>query len=110
MPWSENGSGRARHGSSRSSIWTGGGVTHGPRTEKGYGKKINRVLRAKALATVLSRKFADGEMLFVDGFSFSEPKAKDAKQILNALGGISGKEGIKTKRTNAALIVLTVRD
>ncbi len=109
-PWAQKGTGRARHGSSRSPIWTGGGVTHGPRTEKDYGKKINRNVRAKALATVLSRKFADGEMLFVDGFSFSEPKAKDAKQILNALGGISGKEGIKTKRTNAALIVLTGRD
>ena len=109
-PWQQKGTGRARHGSTRSPIWAGGGVAHGPRNVKDYGKKINRNVRAKALATVLSRKFADGEVLFVDAFTFSEPKAKDAKTILDALGGIKGKEGIKTKRTNAALIVLTGRD
>ncbi len=109
-PWKQKGTGRARHGSSRSPIWSGGGVAHGPRNVKDYGKKINRNVRAKALATVLSRKFADGEILFIDALTFDAPKAKEAKGILNALGTISGKETISTKRTNAALIVLTGRD
>ena len=58
-PWRQKGTGRARHGSSRSPIWAGGGVAHGPKSEKDYSKKINKNVRAKALATVLSKKYQD---------------------------------------------------
>ncbi len=109
-PWQQKGTGRARHGSSRSPIWSGGGVALGPRNVKDYGKKINRSVRAKALAAVLSQKFADGEILFVDALSFGTPKSKDAKSMLTSLGTISGKESLATKRSNAALIVLSGRD
>lgn len=109
-PWRQKGTGRARHGSSRSPIWAGGGVAHGPRTEKDYTRKINKNARAKALACVLSEKFAQGEILFIDALSFTEPKAGEAKKLLGALGSIEGKKGIATKRTNAALIVIPDRD
>jgi len=109
-PWRQKGTGRARHGSRRSPMWTGGGVTFGPRNEKDYSKKINKKVRAKALASVLSRKLTDGELVFVDSLTFSEPKAADAKKMLTALGSVKGVEEIATKRKNAALIVLTGRD
>jgi large subunit ribosomal protein L4 len=109
-PWKQKGTGRARHGSSRSPIWSGGGVAHGPRNERSYSRKVNKNARAKALACVLSQKFADGEVVFVNDLTMSEPKAKDARKILVALGGIKGVERIATKRTNAALIILGGRE
>lgn len=108
-PWKQKGTGRARHGSIRSPLWTGGGVTHGPRNEKSYAKKINRKMRTKALYTVLSRKMKDAETLFVNEFSFSAPKTDNAKKILDALARIKGFENLD-KRTNAALISLPRKD
>ena len=109
-PWKQEGTGRARHGSRRSPIWVGGGVAHGPRNEKDYSVKLNRKVKAKALATVLSKKQADGEIIFVDGVSFAEPKTTVAKTIVKALAAGSGKADLATKRKNAALVVLTKRD
>ncbi|MCL5782115.1 MAG: 50S ribosomal protein L4, partial [Patescibacteria group bacterium] len=63
-PWRQKGTGRARHGSTRSPIWVGGGVAHGPRNEKNYSRKINKQAKRKALFTILSKKFKDGEIMF----------------------------------------------
>lgn len=109
-PWKQKGTGRARHGSRRSPIWAGGGVAHGPRNEKDYDKKINKKVRAKALAVTLSKKFADGEVIFVDALSFETPKAADAKAVIKAVAKGSGNEALATKRKNAALVVLGGRN
>lgn len=109
-PWRQKGTGRARHGSRRSPIWTGGGVTFGPRNDKDYSVKINKKVRAKALAAVLSKKAADNELIFVDQLALTEPKTKEAKAIFTAIATGSGNEGMAAKRTNAALIVLPGRD
>ncbi len=109
-PWKQKGTGRARHGSTRSPIWVGGGVAHGPRNDKDYSKKINRKMRVKALYTVLSRKVKDGEVLFVDSLSFSAPKTSEAKKSLSAFAGIKGFELLTTKGKNAALIALAQKD
>src|SRR3989338_6361156 len=79
-PWQQKGLGRARHGSIRSPIWKGGGVTHGPLSEKNYGKKINKKMRAKALFTVLSQKMKHGEIIFVDSLSVPEGKTRMARE------------------------------
>lgn len=105
-PWKQKGTGRARHGSSRSPIWVGGGVTHGPRSEKDYTKKINRKMAAKALVTLLSRKYADGKVLFVDSIALAAPKTKDAAGVLSSLSAVEGFKGVASKKKTAALIAL----
>jgi large subunit ribosomal protein L4 len=109
-PWKQKGTGRARHGSTRSPIWVGGGVSHGPRNEKDYSVKINKKVRSKALAAVLSKKFADNEIIFVDSLMMGEPKAKEAKAVIVSIAKGSGNDALATKRKNAALVVLSSRD
>lgn len=109
-PWKQKGTGRARHGSTRSPIWRGGGVTHGPRAEKDYTVKINRKMRAAALASVLSKKWQDGEVLFVDTLAVSAPKTKDAKAMLVALAAGAGVAQLATKRKNAAVLAFAKKD
>jgi len=109
-PWKQKGTGRARHGSTRSPIWKGGGVTHGPRAEKDYSVKINRKMRLAALKSVLSRKWADGEIIFVDSFAFAKPATKDAKGAIVAIAKASGQDSLATKRKNAAVVAFATKD
>ncbi|MCX6718783.1 MAG: 50S ribosomal protein L4 [Candidatus Taylorbacteria bacterium] len=105
-PWQQKGTGRARHGSTRSPIWVGGGIAHGPRNDKNFYRKINKKARTKALYTILSRKFKEGEILFVDSMSFAAPKTKEAKNTIMSLSKIKGYERLATKAKNAAIIGL----
>jgi large subunit ribosomal protein L4 len=101
-PWQQKGTGRARHGSTRSPIWVGGGVAHGPRNDKNYKKKINKKMKAKALYTIMSRKLRDGEVIFVENLNLTVPKTKDAKSFLNAISAVPSFKGLAGKKTNAA--------
>lgn len=105
-PWQQKGTGRARHGSIRSPIWRGGGVTHGPRNEKSYTRTIPKKMRARALAMALSRKLRDGEVIFVDTFGIDVPKTAAAKKVLVSLGSSLGAKNMSEKRANATLIAL----
>jgi large subunit ribosomal protein L4 len=89
-PWKQKGTGRARHGSSRSPIWVGGGVTHGPLAEKNYKRKISKKMRAQALFSVLSKKMKDGEILFVDSLDVADIKTKTGVDTTNALVKAAG--------------------
>jgi len=89
-PWKQKGTGRARHGSSRSPIWVGGGVTHGPLREKNYQKKISKKMRVQALFSILSRKFKDNEILFVDSLQPVEIKTSLAEEIVKNLTKAGG--------------------
>jgi large subunit ribosomal protein L4 len=102
-PWKQKGTGRARHGSTRSPIWKGGGVTHGPLAEKSYKKKINKKMRAKALFMVLGAKLSEGTILFVDAFDFKGGKTKDAAKVMKTLAGIKGFERLAGKKQTAVV-------
>jgi large subunit ribosomal protein L4 len=91
-PWKQKGTGRARHGSSRSPIWKGGGVTHGPRNEKSYEQKINKKMKIKALFTVLSEKYRKGQILFVEELALKDIKTKEAVNIIKDLSLVKGFE------------------
>jgi len=91
-PWKQKGTGRARHGSSRSPIWVGGGVTHGPLAEKNYKRKISKKMRAQALFSVLSKKLKDNELMFVDSLTTEEIKTKMAVEVVKSLAKTSGWE------------------
>ncbi len=108
-PWKQKGTGRARHGSSRSPMWVGGGVSHGPRNEKDYSVKINKKVRAKALATVLSKKQGDAEIIFLDALALEVPKTAIGKAVIKALAQGTGQASLATKRKNAAVVVLPSR-
>lgn len=109
-PWKQKGTGRARHGSTRSPIWVGGGVTHGPRNEKNYDRKVNKKAKAKAFACVLSKKFKDGEILFIESLSYAAPKTKEAKLTLENFSKIKGFEKILSKRKNSAVFSTFAKD
>src|SRR3989344_5995453 len=90
-PWRQKGTGRARHGSIRSPIWVGGGVTHGPLKEKNYKRKISKKMRAQALFSVLSKKLEEGEVLFVDTLAMPEIKTKKAAEVMKNLSAVLGR-------------------
>lgn len=106
-PWQQKGTGRARHGSTRSPIWVHGGVAHGPNGLKNYGRKVNKKMKAKALYTILSRKLKDGEILFVDKFNIEKPKTTEAVEILKSLSKIKTTSDIFSKKKNSAIIAIS---
>ena len=84
-PWKQKGTGRARHGSSRSPIWVGGGVTHGPLAEKNYKRKGSKKMRAQALFSVLSKKLKDWEIIFVDTLEMPKINTKIGVKTIDNL-------------------------
>ena len=109
-PWKQKGTGRARHGSSRSPIWVGGGVTHGPLAEKNYKRKITKKMRAQALFSVLSKKLKDHEILFVDSLALSAVKTKSAAEVVKNLAKGSGLKSLAGSKKPKALAALIARN
>lgn len=81
-PWRQKGTGRARQGSIRAPQWRHGGVVFGPTSDKVYGGKINKKMRRKALAMVLSAKLADNALIMMDKLAVDKPKTKEMASIL----------------------------
>jgi len=83
-PWRQKGTGRARAGTSRSPIWTGGGVTFAAKT-RDYSQKVNRKMYRGAIRSILSKLAADGNLLVVDSFDINEPKTRVLKDKLKGM-------------------------
>ena len=81
-PWRQKGTGRARHGSIRSPIWKGGGVTFGPTNEKIRKVDLNKNMRRKAILTVIAGKIKDDQIRVIDALQFTNPKTKDIDAFL----------------------------
>lgn len=84
-PWRQKGTGRARHGSIRSPIWKGGGVTFGPTKDRVFKRKINKKMRRLSLFMVLSGKARDKLLLLVDGLRIEDAKTKVMAEFLNRM-------------------------
>ncbi|MFO8191766.1 MAG: 50S ribosomal protein L4 [Bacillota bacterium] len=83
-PWPQKGTGRARHGSTRSPIWSGGGVVFGPQP-RDFGTKVPKKMRRAALKTALSDKVNEGKLMVIDDFGVDAPQTKKVVAILDKL-------------------------
>lgn len=83
-PWKQKGTGRARHGSRRSPIWTGGGITFGP-TPRKYTLGMPRKVRRLALRSALSAKLQSGELMVLDSLQFEAPKTRQMIEFLSSV-------------------------
>jgi large subunit ribosomal protein L4 len=81
-PWRQKGTGRARAGSSRSPVWTGGGVVFGPRP-RSYTFKVNRKEQRAALRSALSLHAQRGSLAVLDAAAFQAPKTSGAQDLLD---------------------------
>ena len=97
-PWRQKGTGRARHGSIRSPIWTGGGITFAPKP-RDYSLKVPKKVKRLAMKSALTSKVQNNKMIVLDELKFNEPKTKE---MVNVLSNI--------KADKKALIVMDEKD
>jgi len=97
-PWKQKGTGQARHGSRRSPIWVGGGITFGPTNARNFSVKLNKAAKRKALAMVLTDKVANDKFVAIESMVLPEVKTR-------AFAGILGKLPAAGKKT---LVVLEI--
>ena len=88
-PWRQKKTGRARHGSTKSPEYTGGGVVFAPKP-RDFSKKMNKTAKRLALLTALSRKLELGQIIVLKNFEIAAGKTKDANAFLKAFG-LTGK-------------------
>ena len=116
-PWRQKGTGRARAGTIRSPLWTGGGTVFGP-SPRHYIVKVNRKARRAALRSALSIHAQRGSIAVLEAAGFDTPSTRQAKALLEGrLGGsvlvVLGDDDFaaaKSFRNLAAIQVLHVDD
>jgi len=98
-PWRQKGTGRARHGSTRSPLWVGGGITFGPRSNRNFTKAMPLTMRRKAFAMALSEKIKSGQVVLVESLKLPELKTKHVATMLTNLPVAN-----KNKRAKAVMV------
>lgn len=83
-PWRQKGTGRARAGTIRSPLWTGGGVVFGP-LPRNYSYRVNKKAKKAALRSALSAKLKENKLFILDNFNLKEIKTKSFVTILGNL-------------------------
>lgn len=83
-PWRQKGTGRARHGSTRSPIWRTGGVVFGPHP-RSYAQKMPKKMRQLAIRSALSAKAAGEQLVLVQGLAEIEPRTRVIRDLLEDL-------------------------
>ena len=89
-PWKQKGTGRARHGTSRSPIWVGGATTFGPRP-RDYSQTLPRKVRRLALTSAMSLRAREGNVTVVDDFALTAPRSRTVAGFMKS-AGLSGKK------------------
>lgn len=106
-PWRQKGTGRARHGSIRSPIWVGGGITFGPAPRE-YRQKMPKKARRAALRSALSAKVAAGGLIVLDDLTLSEPKTRMVANMLQKLE--AGERALIVTSTSDPVLELSARN
>jgi large subunit ribosomal protein L4 len=83
-PWRQKGTGRARAGSNRSPLWSGGGVVFGPKP-RDYNQKINGKVRALAFSRALFDRASAGEIAVIENFGFTVKKTKTVNKVVGLI-------------------------
>jgi large subunit ribosomal protein L4 len=107
-PWKQKHTGRARHGSTRSPLWRGGGTVFGPQP-RDYTIKLPRNVKRAALYKALTMKLSDGEITVVDSLSLEAPRTKDMIKILGNLG-VAGKSVLLVLQDKDDNVILSSRN
>lgn len=82
--WKQKGTGRARMGSARSPIWTGGGVVWGPRT-RDWTIKVPKKVKSLAFRTALTNRIGAGDVINVESFAIADGKTKSFVKAINEI-------------------------
>ncbi len=80
----QKGTGRARHGDRKASIFVGGGTVHGPKP-RSYELKVPKKVRRAAMCGALSLKLAEGRLVVLQDFELERIKTRDAAEVLNTV-------------------------
>ncbi|MEK7574382.1 MAG: 50S ribosomal protein L4 [Patescibacteria group bacterium] len=91
-PWRQKGTGRARHGSIRSPLWRGGGITFGPLKERIFSRKINKKMKQLAIFGIISKKLSEQEVKIIDTLKLEDRKTKNLASLVKKF--VSPKESL----------------